>query len=781
MKKILFIFFTFLLLPSYLASAQEEARLMRFPSIHGEKIVFSYAGDLYLVSAEGGIARKITSDVGYEMFPKFSPDGSQIAFTGQYDGNTEVYLIPAEGGVPQRLTYTATLDRDIISDRMGPNNIVMSWTPDGKNITYRSRKESFNSFKGALFNVTVDGGLSTQLPLADGGFCSYSPDGKKLAFNKIFREFRTWKYYRGGMADDIRIFDFDTKEITDITNNKAQDIEPMWAGNEIYFLSDRERTMNLFVYNTDTKETTQVTNFTDYDIKFPSIGKSNLVFEKGGYIYKVNLKTKQVEKVNIEIDNDFIYARQELKDASKEIRDADISPNGERVVFSARGDVYTVPAKEGVTYNLTQTSGVHERDATWSPDGKYIAWIADNTGEFEIYIQKQDGSEPPVQLTSGADTYKFTAIWSPDSKKLLWGDQKFRLRYIDIDSKKVTLVKQAKNSRINDYNWSPDSKWIAYTDLADNNMSVVDVYNLDTKETHVITSEWFDNSNPSFSDDGKYIVFSSGRNFSPTYSQIEWNYAYLNMSSLYMIPLLKSTPSPFAPENDMVKTEEPEKESSDKKGKDKKEEKTEGVQVNIDFDGITDRTISIPVEPSNYFNPQMIGNKIYYYDYSRGNGGLTAKVYDLKKKEETELGSGIRYVISANHKKMLVREHGKYAVIDLPSGKISLKETMDLSNMKVMVDYAKEWKQIFNESWRQMRDFFYVSNMHGLDWKAIHDKYAVLVPYVKQRDDLTYIIGEMIGELSIGHAYVESGDRPEVKKIKTGLLGAQLTKDPSGF
>jgi len=788
MKKRSLLFLASLFMISVQGWAQQEARLLRFPAIHGDQVVFSCGGDLYTVARTGGMARKLTSHVGYEMFPRFSPNGKTIAFTGQYDGNTEVYTIPAEGGVPKRLTYTATLDRDDISDRMGPNNIVFGWTPDGKNITYRSRKASFDAFRGALYNVSPDGGLSTELPLMNGGFCSWSPDGKKLALNRVFREFRTWKYYEGGMADDIWIYDTETHKIDDITNNPHQDIIPMWAGREIYFLSDRDRTMNLFVYNLDTKQTKKVTDFTDFDIKFPSIGGNYIVFENGGYIYTYDIATKSTQKVTITIADDDLYARNEWKDASKNIRTADLSPDGERIAFGARGEIFTVPAKKGITRNLTQTPGIHERNVTWSPDGKNLAWISDASGEFELYIASQDGSTPPVQLTKGADTYYFNILWSPDSKKILFNDRKFRLRYVDVTTHEVTLVKQSTYGMIYSFSWSPDSKWIAYSEQADNDFSVIRLYEVATKKTCDLTDSWFNSSSPEFSNDGKYIVFTSARDFNPIYSQTEWNHAYTDMTRVYLLLLSKDTPSPFALQNDEVKIQEnaPAK-TEDEKGKSKetpKDTKTApekpAITVKIDTTGIRDRIVALPVTPSNYGNLSCIDNIVYYNQYQFGRGGFKLKMYDLKEQKETELGS-YSYTISANNKKMLVRDGGQYGVIDMPKGPITLKETVDLSNMKVMTDYAQEWKQIFDESWRQMRDFFYVANMHGLDWKKMHDKYAVLVPYVRQRADLTYIIGEMIGELTIGHSYVNSGEKPEPPKIKTGLLGAKFSRDASGF
>jgi tricorn protease len=760
-------------------TAQEEARLMRFPSVSGDKVAFSYGGDLYLTSIDGGIARKITNHKGYEMFPRFSPDGKYIAFTAQYDGNTEVYVVPSDGGEPKRLTYTAVLDRDDIGDRMGPNNIVITWTPDSKNIIYRSRKQSFNDFKGLLLSVSLEGGLSKELPFSVGGFCSFSPDGKKLVYNKVFREFRTWKRYKGGMADDIRIFDFDSKTSENITNNDFQDIIPMWIGNEIYYLSDRDHTMNLFVYNTDRKQTEKVTSFTDFDIKFPSANGNIIVFEKAGYIYKLDAKTKKAEKLTIKISDDGLWARGEYKDASKYMRTIDVSPNGERVVISARGDIYSLPSTKGITRNLTKTPGVHERNVAWSPDGMYIAYLSDASGEFEIYIQKQDGSETPIQLTKNSDTYKFNIEWSPDSKKIVWADRKLKLQYVDINSKEIKYVFQSKINSIDYYNWSLDSRWIVFSQQSENRFSIISVYNTETGQVRDITDSWFDSGDPVFSSNGKYIVFVSARDFSPVYSQTEWNHAYINMSRVYLVLLKKDCPSPFLLENNEVSLT-PENNKPDKPDKDSKDKADRITQTDIDFDNIGERIIALPVKPSNYSELSCVNDYVYYIENPQFDSQVF-KMYDLKKQEEVELGKNMRYAISASKKKMLVKESDKLSVIDLPSSKITLKDYVNVSSMKVLVDYQQEWKQIFDEAWRQMRDFFYVENMHGLDWKAIHDKYAQLVPYVRHRDDLTYIIGEMIGELSIGHAYINSGEKPKVDRIPIGLLGAKISKHSSGY
>lgn len=779
MKQVIFTISVLLVSVLYLG-AQNDTRLMRFPAIHGDQVVFSYGGDLYTVSKTGGVARKLTNHEGYEMFPRFSPDGSKLAFTAQYDGNTEAYLMPSEGGVPVRLTYTATLNRDDISDRMGPNNIVMTWTPDGKNIIYRSRKQTFNDFTGQLFKVSSEGGLSSELPLPRGGFCSYSEDGKKMAYNRVFREFRTWKYYRGGMADDIWIYDFQTRTTTNITSNDAQDIIPMWHKNKIYFLSDRDRTMNLFAYDITTGQTRKVTNFTDYDIKFPSLGDQAIVFEKGGYLFYLDLANEQVANIPVKIADDFLAGRNELVDASKNIISYEISPDGKRALFWARGEIWTVPAENGITRNLTKSSGVHDRNPQWSPDGNYIAYVSDQSGEDEIHIIKQDGSEAPVALTTNGDTYKYSLSWSPDSKKLMWSDKKLRLQYVDVSSRKITEVEQSSVGEYYGYVWSPDSKWIAFCRPRTTGMNTLCLYDLETKQAYDVTDDWYGSSSPAFSENGKYLFFVSDRDFSPTYSQVEWNYAYQDMEGIYMITLAKDTPSPFAPVNDevAVKSEEPASKEEAKPATDEKG-KTEPGKVVVDLEGINQRVIGLPVPSGNYGGIRSVGDKIYYY-YSSSKGGRSIKLFNLKEKKETDLNFEGGFEISFDGKKILLSKGSSYYITDLPSGPVKTDKPLDLSSMKAMVDFKAEWNQIFTESWRQMRDFFYVANMHGVDWEAMKEKYGVMLPYVNNRNDLNYLIGEMVSELSIGHAYVGGGDKPQPDRIPMGLLGAKISRDPSG-
>ena len=790
MKRNLLIFSMLLALGTLSMQAQNEAKMLRFPAIHGNQVVFSYAGDLYTVDINGGVARQLTNDPdGFEIFARFSPDGKNIAFTGQYDGNTEVYVMPSEGGEPQRVTYTATLDRDDLSDRMGPNNIVMTWK-DNENIVYRSRRITWDDFVGQLFVANINGGLGEQLPFAEGGWISYSPDGQKIAFNRVMREFRTWKYYRGGMADDVWIFDFNTKELTNITNNDAQDIFPMWAGNKVYFCSDRDRTMNIFCYNLDNKQLTKVTDYTYYDVKYPSLGDNDIVYENGGELYRLSLKDNSIHPILVQIIGDGISSRTKYVDASKFITSGDVSPDGKRIVLGARGDVWTLPVESGITRNLTKSDGVHDRNVAWSPDGEYIAYISDRTGNDELYIQKQDGKEEAIQLTDPklvSETYKYQPSWSPDSKKITWYDKMNRLMMVDVASKKVTEVAKSQDGEMRDFTWSPDSKWIAYSDNNMSEFSRIFIYNVDTQKAEPVTDTWFNSSNPTFDKNGKYLYFTSERDFNPNYSSIEWNFSYDEMSRIYIITLQKDTPSPFLTKNDEVTVDKgdakEEKSGKSDKGKDKKKDskKEDDKSIKIDFEGIMSRVIPLPdLNTAYYYDLNAVENGLYYMSWGNRGGGLY--FYDLEEKEATKIGDFNDYYLTPDGKKMVVRKRWNIAVINAPKREVKgIDEPIDLSNMKKWVNLHEEWAQIYTEAWRQMRDFFYAPNMHGNDWSAIHDKYAVLIPYCGDRDDVNYLIGEMIGELNIGHAYTGGGDRDPVRRLKLGLLGAELERDGSGY
>jgi tricorn protease len=776
---------------SQTAPPPDETRLLRFPATNGKQVVFSYADQLYTVGIDGGLARRLTNGPGYAVFPRFSADGTQLAFTAQYDGNTEVYVMPADGGTPKRLTYTATLSRDDLGDRMGPNNIVMAWKNTTPEVLFRSRMRSFNAFNGQLYSVGMDADLPKQLPVPRGGFMSFSPDDSKMAYNRVFREFRTWKDYRGGMADDIWIFDFKTGGLEDITNNPAQDIIPMWApNNRIYFLSDRladgVKRLNLYSYDLGTKATAQLTHFKDYDIKFPSIGGGVIVFEQAGYVWSFDTGTNATRRLPIVVKDDFVTARTAVVNVADHVESAAPSPDGKRAVVNARGDTFTVPAKDGSIRNLTRRSGVHERDASWSPDGKSIAYVSDESGENEIYVRPQDGTGDPVRLTQGADTYYYDPKWSPDSKKLLWADRMQRLRIVAVDTKAVTVVDTATAFEIREYNWSPDSKWVAWTRLEDDSLSKVWLYTLDGARKLEATDGWYASDAAAFSDDGKFLLLSSGRDFKPTLSDIELEHVYKKLERVYLIALAKDTDSPFKPRSDEVDVAAPKPDDKPADAKDpKKDAAPKAVVVKVDEDGLRDRIVALPIKPGDYSEIHSVGDKVYYLrddsDGGDGAGPPQAKalvVYNLKDRKETELGNVMGYDITADGKKMLVAVEKDFAIIDLPTAKIDTKDKLSFDGLEMTLDRHAEWAQIYDECWRQMRDYFFSPTMNGADWPAMRAKYGALVPYAQTRYDLTYLIGELIGEIHSGHTYVGGGDEPKAPRVPTGLLGAELSRDP---
>ena len=614
------------------------------------------------------------------------------------------------------------------------------------------------------------------------------------------------------MADDVWIYDFKTGATENLTNNPAQDTCPMWGpDNHVYFISDRDGRMNLFSTDLASKETKQLTNFKDFDMKFPSIGKGSIVFEQAGYIWRYDLATGQAASVPIEVREDFASGRSAFVDASKHTQGVNLAPDGERAIVVARGDLFSVPAGEGSSRSLTKTSNAHERDAVWSPDGKWIAYNSDVTGENELYVRSQDGKGQPQQITSGADTYYYRAIWSPDSKKLLWSDRLQRLRYVDVGSKAVTQIDQDKDGEIQSYDWSPDSRWIAWARPEPNDLPRVYLFSTADKKPVAVTDEWYASSNVRFSDDGKYLLFSSARDFKPIFGDEEFANIYRDMQRIYLITLAKETESPLAPRSDEVgnaekkRAKQKEKEAEEKKPtpsdqkSDKEVKPKKPVVVKVDLDGIHDRITAVETTPGDYRDLRLIDDRIFYL--RRTVGDETGEdedpfenrdrkshlcAYSLEDRKETVLGDVNAYQISADGKKMLVKIKKDYAIIDLPKDKLETKDEktgkdykLKLEGLDMQLDRHAEWNQIYFEAWRQMRDFFFSPTMNGIDWKAMRDKYAALIPFVNHRNDLTYLLGELIGELNNGHTYVGGGERPDTPRIKLGLLGAELSRDPA--
>jgi|CZKY01.1.fsa_nt_gi tricorn protease len=806
-----------------LTEAQEaqEGRLLRFPDIYKDKIAFMYGGDLWLASSSGGTARRITSHPGRELFPKFSPDGKWLAFTGQYDGNFNVYVMPSEGGQPKQLTFYQGSAQPL-SDRMGVLNQVIGWTPDGKSIVFLSRRDASNGWIKRPYTVSIDGGLPQPMPMDEGGLLSFSADGTKIAYNRIFRNFRQWKRYTGGLAQDITIYDVKNNVVDQVVpHTDYTDTFPMWHGNLIYFISDRGpgHRLNLYSYDQGSKQVEQLTKFDEFDVMWPSLGPDAIIFENGGSLYTFDLQTRQPKKLTIYVNGERGQAMKHWVSASRQITDFDIAPDGKRAVFAARGEVFTVPAKDGSIRNLTHSPGVREQHVAWSPNGQWIAYISDRTGEDEIYIAPQDGLAAEEQITSGHKGFMFQPAWSPDSSKIAWADKDLKLWYVDIKEKKPVEVDRGKYGEIQNYSWSPDSKWLAYDKNLESGYSAVYLYGLADHKITAVTSTLNNSYSAVFDRDKRYLYFLSDRDYNEVLGNIDFEFANPKTTRVYVVTLTADEPSPFPALSDevKVKSEEPaaapvpesDNKSNDKKNAkqspNKKEEKpateekaaqTETKEpprvFKIDLDGIQNRIVALAVPPAVIRSLDASKDAIYYstspiQGLSGPLAGETPAIhaYDLKERKDKVLLDGAdRFALSADGSKLLYRAEGEgpVGIIDAkpPDAPHKVGDgALKLDGMRVEVDPAQEWKEIFNEAWRQERDYFFEASMNGVDWQKTKDQYAQLLPYVADRYSLTYIMGEMIGELSNSHTYVGGGDFPDLHPVNVGLLGADYETDPA--
>jgi tricorn protease len=794
------------------AQQMREGRLLRFPDVYKDRIVFSYAGDLWLVPTSGGIARRVTTNPGLELFPKFSPDGSQIAFTGEYTGRPDVYVIPAEGGEPKQLTFESAMPP--VSERMGIENQVMGWMPGGKSVFFLSRRDTFNDWFGHLFEVPVAGGLPARVPFDNrGGLTSFSPDGNQVAYNRIFRNFRTWKRYTGGMAQKISIFDLKTHHYEELNSSyQGTDTFPMWHGDTIYFDSDQgpERRMNLRAYSLKTKQIRQLTHFKEFDVNWPSLGPDSIVFENGGYLYLFDLASEKTRKVTVYLPGDENQARTHWDKTASLIRSYDISPEGKRAVFGARGDVYTVPAKEGSIRNLTRTPGVREEDVAWSPNGKWIAYLSDRSGEQEIYLMPQDGMGKEQRITFDGTMQRLQPTWSPDSTKLLFADKSLHLFYVDIKEKKPILIDQGKYADLTDYNWSPDSEWVVYSKAAENGNGVVYLYSLADKKITPVTTDFTDSRSPVFDPQGKYLYFLSERDYNEVLGVYDFEFSNPKATRVYVVTLRADTPSPFAPESDEAVVKKPGEDQEAKLGETEKKTAATGEETKkkgaaekkepfrIDLDGIQNRVVALPTLPESMGALGASKGYVFYITTPifglsgpLAGEGFALHIFDMKKRKDSVLINGAQgYALSFDGKKILYagprgggdEDHPArtFGIVDAtpPSSPGHVGEgALALGGMQAEIDPRAEWKQMFYEVYRQERDYFYQKSMNGVDWAAARDKYAQLLPSVADRYDLNYVIGEMIGELSNSHTYVGGGDYPNLHSVNVGLLGADLEAD----
>lgn len=770
-----------------------EARLLRFPDVRGDSVVFVYAGDLWRAPASGGPAHRLTAHPGLELFPKLSHDGKWIAFSAEYTGTRQVWVMPAWGGPPKQLTFAT--DVGPLPPRGGWDNWILGWTKDGK-ILVRMNRVPWNNRMGRYYLVDPKGGLETPLEIPEGGSASFSPDGTSLAYCPVDREFRTWKRTKGGRAQDVWTYDFAAKKSERLTTWEGTDNFPMWWGDAVYFTSDRAKALNLWRYDLRTRETRKLTSFTEFDVLWPSLGDGKIVFMNGGTLFALDLATEKTARIPITLGSDLAATVPAFRDVSPNVAGTALSPSGARVVLDARGDLYSVPAKDGATRNLTATPSFRERDPAWSPDGKWIAYLSDETGEYEIWIRPQDGSGVPRRLTTDGAPWKYAPVFSPDGTKIAWGDRSQRLRVVDVATAKVTDADRSGFEDIDVYSFSPDSRWLVYEKSHSTRLPGVWVHSLEAKKSFPLGDGLTADFSPAFSADGRHLFFLSNRDFSPAFSAFEFSYVYPKATRVYVAALTPSAPHLFPQKSDEEKGKEEAGPKSDPKagpakpkdagkesgGEAKKQDadRNDPPRVEILADGFAARTIALPgVKPDEIRSLSATAEAVFYL--RGGDGDEALYRYDLaERKEEKVLDEVASYRLSADGKKLLWRAGKERGIAEARAGLSSGAGKLDLSGLRVKLDLGTEWAQIWRDGARIVRDWFYDPALHGIDWPVLVARYGTLVPYVAHRTDLDFLLGELVSELEAGHTYVSPGDEPKVDRIPGGFLGCEFAADPAG-
>ncbi len=782
-----------------------QTKLLRFPDIAGDRIAFCHAGDIWTVHAEGGAAGRLTAHPGLELFPKFSPDGRWIAFTGQYEGDEQVYVIPATGGEPRQLTFYPA--RGPFAPRHGSDNQVVGWTPDGGSVLFRSVRDADGiRSEGRLYTVPASGGLARPLPMPTSGAADFSPDGKRLAYSPLFRDFRTWKRYEGGWAQDLYLFDLGTLDAKPFAVSKRTERDPMWIGEVIYFSSDRDGTLNLYSYDLRTTEVSKLTQSTTWDVRWPATDNvGRIVYEIDGQLRVFDTRSRADRALSIFVPNDGVAKRPSRTSAEKSVEDFELSAKGERALFVARGDVFTVPIEKGPTRNLTNSSGAHDRWARWSPDGSRIAFISDRSGEDEVFVVDQAGGSPE-QLTSGGQAMRYAPEWSAEGTLIAFSDKDGKLYVLTLADRKLVKIGDDPRGQIRDYVWSPKGAYLAFSMSDPQGSRSIHIWSAKESTLHRVTDDLFNEQNPAWSLDGEFLYYLGDREFAPQISSLEWNYAGNRTTGIFALTLRKGGGSPFPPQSDEVTIgdEKLEGEKDGKqdasrgdgakpavKGKDR-DKGTEGGKaapmkpeppIQVDFEGLSSRVTRVPVDAENYedlvaangFLLYVKGSAAFYGRDSNPKPSLA--IYSVKDRKESALAEDVGgFAVSRDGSKVLVRQGGAYNLYDV---KPDAKDKKVVSTKGLMMDRvpAQEWAEIFREVWRRYRDFFYVENMHGYDWKAIGDRYREQLPYVAHRSDLNYVLGEMVAELNIGHAYIEGGDYEIPERPKVALPGARFELD----
>ena len=747
--------------------------LFRSPTVNRTHIVFAYADDLWMVPRAGGDAVRLTSGMGSESGPLFSPDGLQVAFTATYEGNMDVYVVAAKGGVPKRLTYHPAPDQ------------VQGWTPDGQRILFSNSGASAND-KPRLYTVDLNGGFPVALPLPIASAGSFSGDGRQIAYLPFARANQIWKNYRGGRATPIWIANLANSSVVKVPYAGSNDHSPMWMGDRIYFLSDRNGPDTLFSYEPGAKAVTQLVENKGLDLKSASTGPDAIAYEQFGEIFLYDLRTRRAAKVPISLSADLLNVRPRLEKLARNMTNWNISPTGARAVVEARGEVFTIPAEKGDVRNLTNSSGVADRDPAWSPDGRLIAYFSDESGEYALHLREQTGRGEVTKIPLGDQPSYFYALqWSPDSKHVLFTDKHLNLWRMELATKQMKLVDKGlfNDDRMNfRARWSPDSKWLAYAKSMPNHLGAIYIYSIDTGQTNRMTDGLSDAGLPVWDRGGKYLYFVSSTDSGPS-SEFDLSSAYRPTSaSLYVAVLAKTEASPFSPESDEEKVTEPKKDEA---------KKDDAKAVKIDFDGIDQRIVPLPLPSRNYRGLEAgKAGFLFYFEYPStqdgggGGAGFPLHKFDLaKRKGELFAAAATTFRVSANGEKILVGLPGNAAAIVATAAPLKAGEgLLKLDNVEAFVNPRAEWRQMYKEAWRIERDFFYDTKYHGLDLQGASERYSLYLDALGSRSDLTYLFQEMLGQMSVGHLYIQGGDQPnQPRPVMGGLLGADYTQEQGRY
>lgn len=744
----------------------QGTRLLRQPTISSKSIVFVYADDLWSVDRDGGDAKRLTSHEGTESFPHFSPDGTKIAFSAQYDGNTDVYVVNADGGEPKRLTFHPSED------------IVQGWTPDGKQILFRSGRAGVPTMINHFYTIGLDGGNETKLPIPQASFGEISKDGNYVAYTPITLWDVEWRNYRGGQAQPIWILNLkDNSLIKTPQTDRERHSEPVWFKDDVYFLSERDYANNVWKFNIKTKDLKQITFHKDFDCKSIDACADKIVYEQAGYLHVYDPATNSAKQLVVNVKGDFNWARPRFKDvAPADLTNASLSPTGQRALFEYRGDIFTVPKENGDSRNITNTSGVADRSPVWSPDGKKIAWFSDASGEYQLMIGDQFGMEKPRVINFQKPTFFFKPTWSSDGKFISFSDTDYTIWIVDVatgTSKKVDADRMAHPNRTMNPSFSTDSRWIAYVKILENQFKAVFLYNIESGQKTQLTDGLADAIDPVWDATGKYLYFLASTDYGVSAGWLDMSSFDMQVTrGLYVVVLNKKDVSPLLPKSDEEET----------KPDEKKEIRDSLKTITIDLDGISERVLSVNL-PLRHYTSLVAGTKDYVFiaENVPNQEGETLLRYNFKDKKSEVFLSPINHVTISQDRKQLLYQGKDYwgivktdAIPKLGDGKLTI-------DLKMKIVPQEEWKQIFKEGWRYQRDFLYVDNVHGAPWKQIYDWYAPWLEHCRHRTDLNYIVDILGGEVSIGHSYTSGGDFPDVKKINIGLLGADVAVENGGF